>query len=63
MPRRYVPCLEEGCQRMVCNLTGYCVDHFVGAKKCLVVDCDARVAAYSKSGYCNAHRKLGRTHR
>lgn len=60
-PRR--PCKQPGCANTVQiydNFSGYCDQHHQRARKCLVDDCDNRVAAWSKSGCCSEHRDIAR---
>lgn len=53
------PCRFDGCGRVTLNVTGYCADHVHRARGCNEPGCPGRVAAYSKSGYCRDHYRIG----
>ena len=41
------------------NLTGYCFECVNRARQCRVEGCYGRVAAFSRSGCCRLHYRLG----
>lgn len=53
-------CAKDGCEVMVLNVTGYCQEHQLKHRKCLVDECQNMVTAYNRSGCCYEHRLMGR---
>lgn len=53
------PCRFPGCPELGGYITEYCAKHTHIAHRCMIDDCQNRVAAKSRSKCCRVHRNEG----
>lgn len=53
-------CKHPGCSVKAGRYTGYCAQHAIRTRTCVIDDCKNKVAIWSKSGCCFEHRAEGK---